>query len=930
VIGPRRASLTGRGPELAALAQAVASARRGSGGLVLVSGEAGVGKSRLCREFAAAVDGAVQLRGQAYPGDRVVANAILVDTLRTARRDAACPLWPAALGHAAVLGTVVPELLDESGGGAALDDEAHVFETVLDVVAEAAGERPVIWLAEDVQWADPASWRFLQYCVRRTPSMRLLMLCTFRDDEAMPDDQAWTRFSVLGPRDGLARLRLGRLSPADSESVARELCGDSLDEAAVQAVAERSGGTPLLVEELAAMYETLGAGAGGVPEVIQATARERSRIAGESAQGLLQLAAVMGHDADLDLLVDLRPDQAPAVEPLVAAGLLRPLTEAGRAGTVEFRHPLLREAVYEGIPWEHRRRLHAEAADALTEHASSQSVERVAQHWELAGRPERALEALVHVIGQARRQGNLNRSVGLGRLALELVERHERLAPQRATVVEPLIEDLVAQGAYQDAQPLLPPAWQAAAPGSPARQQLTAMRALVEWYLGSPVERLIRMVEDELAGPVEKGSREEAMLCTVGGVIWHAYGDARRSGELSERGRRAAVASGDVDIEGRAMVHRAWLRAVDVHQCAAIVAELRDLAHHLRAAGAHAREASVLLQVARGTLDEADMERAEKVGQTWNPWCALGARVLRAHVAVFAGRLADAEPALREAEARLDERSQALWYVRVVRATAALMQGRYAEAAARLAENEASYRSDTVTEGADTQALAGWLCLEEGDVEGAAAAFEVALQALDYTRLEPGMAAGPWFIALQVDALLRGGQADQAARVLARTVERERDPDMDRYTAASLLAAELRLEPTPERLRAAVEAAAEPWPWLAGLCQVWGARLLGDREAARAAADTWRRLGYQPGVERAERLLGSLGRGGTGAARVLTAREEMVAALIAEGLTNAQIAERLHISPVTVAHHVSSVLDKLGVSSRTQVAVLLTRGDAGR
>jgi hypothetical protein len=228
VIGPRRTGLIGRAAELAALASAAEEARRGHGGLVLVHGEAGVGKSRLCREFAASVGDALHLRGQAYSGDAVVAHAILVDTLRAARRDPSSTLWDAARSRTSALGAVVPELLADDGGTVQFDDEARIFESVLDLCEEVGAGRLVVWLAEDGQWADAASWRFLHYCSRRAQTMRLLVLATFRDDESLPDEPAWTRLAVLGTRDGVARVALSRLSEADTERMVRDVYGASL------------------------------------------------------------------------------------------------------------------------------------------------------------------------------------------------------------------------------------------------------------------------------------------------------------------------------------------------------------------------------------------------------------------------------------------------------------------------------------------------------------------------------------------------------------------------------------------------------------------------------------------------------------------------------------------------------------------------------
>jgi DNA-binding NarL/FixJ family response regulator len=923
MMGTRRAALVGREAELSALQRAAASARDGQGGLVLVHGEAGIGKSRLCRDFAASVGHALHLRGQAFPGDDTVAHAILVDTLRAARRDSASAWWATAQRRASVLGAVVPELLEAEHAAVQFDDETRIFETVLDIVDDVAAGRLVVWLVEDIQWADPASWRFLHYGSRRAPSMRLLVLATFRDDESVPDDPAWTRLVMPGSREGTERLGLERLSPSDTERLVLELCGTSVADTDLRAVVERSEGTPLLVEELVAMSGTVGTRRGTVPEVVRLTARERARKAGTNSRALLDLAAVMGHDADLDLLVDLRPDQAMAVDSLVDAGLL---TSAGDGRAVEFRHPLLREAVYEEIPWERRRRLHAEAAAALTDHASVQSVERIARHWELAGRPDEALACLREVIDAAHRQDNLHRAAALGVLAIALIDRHERLRPQRERTVQPLIEDLFLTGNWT---PLLPLVWEAVgviARDDPRRPRLVAILAQGEVQnLGKAILDVGRLIHDALTAAGDTATPDTALLHHSLGLIAWIHLDLPRALEHAEQAERAATACGVLEIEIRARILRAWVDLGMGVSRDQVRADMVGAVSDARAAHLGPREASALLQVARISLDAVDIRRAEEAGRSSARWYELGAQLLRGFVFAFAGRAAEALEILTELPSLVDIGRQALWTALMGRCLVLLMQGYPRQAREVIAEMREVSAAISNLQG-DELTLSGWAAWEEGDVSAAAAAFDQSLAALKGSRLEPGY-AGPYFIALHVDALMRAGRTADARSVLTAQSPREDRSDADRYTVAAFAAARLRLQPSAERLTAALDACrAADWPWLEGLCAAWGAELLGDPASAAHARRLWHQVGYGPGVARMDMVIArDAHREEPELGRLLTAREAEVADLIAEGLTNAQIGERLGISTVTVAHHVSSVLDKLGVASRTQVAVLRAR-----
>jgi DNA-binding CsgD family transcriptional regulator len=149
-------------------------------------------------------------------------------------------------------------------------------------------------------------------------------------------------------------------------------------------------------------------------------------------------------------------------------------------------------------------------------------------------------------------------------------------------------------------------------------------------------------------------------------------------------------------------------------------------------------------------------------------------------------------------------------------------------------------------------------------------------------------------------------------------------PQPDRFFAAAVAAAQFRLHPSPATsVDAHTRAATAPWPWLDALIGCWRGELLGDIDAGRAALDLFDDIGARRGVKRAETVLRRLGapvprqrhsRGG------LSTRELEIAGLVADGLSNTQIAAFLFVNRATVASHVTHILTKLDFSSRTQIA----------
>ena len=381
----------GRADAEEAFQSALAGAARGEGAVVLIYGEAGIGKTRLCDQVGDAHrDAGGQLVvGRAVLDEAAIAFSAVADALRSARRSAP-RLWRAALARADVLGAVVPELAAPGGRRSGPPDRPVVFEALLDSVDESTtADRATLWVLDDVHWADDATWHFVRYAARRVGDMSLVLAVTFRDEEIGPASSRWLELVQLKRDRRVVTLPLDRLAADDARRVVEAL-DPSLSAEQAAWVVERSAGTPLLIEELTRLAARPG-DLPAVPDVVRATVLQRTARLGPAGRELLELAALAGLAVDGRLLQALRPG-AP-VQELVEVGLL------GRDGAgYRFRHPLLWEAARAEVPPARRRRLHEELAAALRAD-DDRAAEQVADHLRRAGRPQDGVRELAERAG---------------------------------------------------------------------------------------------------------------------------------------------------------------------------------------------------------------------------------------------------------------------------------------------------------------------------------------------------------------------------------------------------------------------------------------------------------------------------------------------------------------------------------------------------
>ena len=397
-------TFVGRERELAELSAALAGARAGRGGFALISGEAGIGKTRLADTVAArAAEQRFRiLWGRSWESAGAAPFWPWVQVLRACVREladgalASCP--PEVLGHVAEL---VPEIRQRMTvpvlPKAPTDSEEARFarfDAVSSFLAHAAHDRPLLLVLDDVHWADLASLVLLELFCQSLPGLPVLVLATYRDPQAGETEL---------DSDMLARLvRLGHhsvLRGLSEPEVARfvEVTGGAKPlESFVSALHEATNGNPFFVVEVLhllaaeppekqleqAMAETF-----PIPPSVRVTIRKRLSLLPEAAHSILTVGAVIGREFDLPVLE--RACERPAVELLgmlghaVEAGIV--VAAQGAARRYAFSHGLVRETLHDDIPAGERAALHGRVGESIESvHAGrlEEHLAELAHHFE--------------------------------------------------------------------------------------------------------------------------------------------------------------------------------------------------------------------------------------------------------------------------------------------------------------------------------------------------------------------------------------------------------------------------------------------------------------------------------------------------------------------------------------------------------------------
>jgi DNA-binding CsgD family transcriptional regulator len=838
---------------------AFAEAADGHGRLVLVGGEAGGGKTALLRAFCG--------RDRAA---RVLWGAC--ERLFTPR--ALGPFLDIADAAGVELGTLAPH-------------RRAPYELLGLLAGELERRPPTVLVVEDVHWADVGTLDVLKLLARRIETWPVLALVSFRDDQLTHSAPLQI---VLGELAGARGVDRCHIAPLSLEGV-RILAGPAGADG--ERLFERTGGNPFFVTE------ALAAGEVELPESVRAAVLARAAHLAPPARRLLEAAAVAPARIELWLLEAIAPGDLVALEECLASGMLRHDREA-----LQFRHELARLAIEESVAPHHRTRLHRAVLAALSSNSAAGQVDpaRLAHHAQAAGDVD---AVLLYAPAAGERAAKLS--------AHQEAAEHFARALQHADVL------------------------------SADRQAYLWERRSYECYLTHQIAEALAARREALALHKARGDRVRegdsrrwlSRLAWFDGDRVAAVTEARSAIDLLSReppGRELAMAYSNQaqlcmladDLPGASA---AATRAIEL---ADGLGETEILAHALTNLGG-AQSLRVwpdgVAQLERSLALALEAGLEEHVARAYTN---LGSRALRSR------RYADADRYLSAGLAYCEEHDLDAWVAYMTGSVARLRfdQGRWDEAAkqAQIVLREAKV---AVASRIEPLVVLGRLRARRGD-PGAWDPLEEALVLARGTeelqRLAPVAAARAEARWLEGDP---GAVAEETDAVLSLALSLG-DPWASgelyawrqRAALADRVDAEAVAEPFASELRGDWPAAARAWDELGCPYEAALARADSERDALleRALAD-FQRLGAVPAARATARRLRL--RGVRNIARgprrstlknpaQLTSRQVEILALLRDGLTNAEIADRLYITPKTVAHHVSAILAKLGVRSRRQ------------
>jgi DNA-binding CsgD family transcriptional regulator/tetratricopeptide (TPR) repeat protein len=404
--------LFGRGAELTEVRQALARASGGSPQVVVVSGESGVGKTSLWAEVLAgsetlALTGhCLPLEGEAMPFTPVIAALRgLVRSLGADQQAQLLRSWPvefSGLLPGGLVGRVVADEAGRQSSDATLSSsgQARLFEGLLSLIGDIARSGPVVWLVEDVHWADRSTLDLVAFLARNLSTEHVLLGLTMRTDDIHRQHPLRRWLAELDRLPIVTRIDLGRLSRQATQEQLGRLAGETataVDQELVDFVFDRSAGNPLFTEQLLPWTRDPSQ---QLPETLHDLVSARLGTLPDSVHRLLEVAAVLGRDCALDLLADVAGRAEPDIEVDLQQAIERHFVRAGPGVGYSFVHPLFREILETDMLPGRRRRLHKAAAEAMSRRAVDsleefETIGQIAHHWEVAEIPESAFEATV-------------------------------------------------------------------------------------------------------------------------------------------------------------------------------------------------------------------------------------------------------------------------------------------------------------------------------------------------------------------------------------------------------------------------------------------------------------------------------------------------------------------------------------------------------
>ena len=895
----------GRAVQLAQVAEVIARVEAGQPWLVAIEGDPGVGKTALARRCLA---GATGLRVLSARGDQAEADLEfgLVDQLFRAA------------------GAVFPALSPAGGTGSAASSFA-VGARLLEVVGEQQATGAVAILIDDLQWADRRSVEALTFMLRRLSVDPVMAVVVYRGSSDHLDEAAQRMLSSVENR---LRVPLDGLGLEEIGSLAAALTAGPLDEEAVQRLYQGTGGHPLYLRTVLSEgsgFDPRAPGRMALPRTLTEAIGDHLRVLPPQTRAILEILAVLNMRLPLAQLGEAAEvgSAGAAIEPAVAAGLVHWSPDEPTC-PVEIRHPLVRDAIYAGIPAARRRTLHARAASMVSESASWKH--RVAA----LDRPDEPLAGELEQLAGEEAAG--------GRLALAATHLQwaSDISPARADRERRLLTAALHLTLAEEARGLaLRPAVEEAGP-SPLRSCVLGTMAFSSGQLAEAQLLLSQALAQARNDP---GSQPlAAVIASRLAIVCALVGDAEKVQALG----RWALGTGCLDAAAASMTRT--VIAVGASQVAGPAEALAELGH-LEADPARVGPVDVDGLAFRGgfrllagdlgpaisdltaSLIMARRGATVTAGQRACCYLALAQYLAGAWDDV----LLTAEQGFSAAAIHTRRFELPMLHLAAGCVPAGRGQAEEAERHAALAE-EAAASLDYGQERVYAAMARALVCQASGDYLGMADAL------------------GPWqdektldgrsrvyavlWRPLLAEGLIGSGQLEQAAAVLDGL---RADSGKVGYLQPALAWLEGWLaeqQGNPEQAREIYargedSASTQSPVYTARLLLAYGSllRRAGNRKNAverlRRAAGLYDALRAEPFIARVDEELAACHLPGTPAkkhsALALTSRETEVAHLVGKGLSNPEIAAELFISRKAVEYHLGNIYAKFGLHGRQQL-----------
>jgi ATP/maltotriose-dependent transcriptional regulator MalT len=626
-MGGRVASptLVGRVEELQVLEAARRRAADGEPAVVLVGGEAGVGKTRLVAELTTrcTIDGIRVLYGGCIPvGEGTLPYAPIVEALRALLADLGGDQVRALIGPSWLeLAHLLPSLGEPEGDLLGQATQTRLFELLLGLLGRLSDQAPLVLVIEDVHWADHSTRDLLSFLVRNLRRERVLLIVTYRSDEPQPARLGpWLAELDRGP---VQRLQLPRFQRAELVAQLTGILRAAPDADLVDAVFARSQGNPFFTEEL---IEGVRVGSDALPATLRDLLGGRIQVLSAPAQQTLKVAAVAGRPISHRLLAavaELDDERLiVALREAVAAQLL--VARPGNDG-YDLRHALLREVVDADLLPGERMALHAAYARVLADRpeladaSPAVAAAELAAHWQAASDPVRALPALVVAGRTAEQAGAFPEAYRHYQQGLALWDQ----VPNAAQLcgldrVDLLLRAGVAAGQAGHVEPSRMLFAEALDRLDPAADPMRAARLLMVlgrryWEAGDEPASLASFDKATRLLPAEPSADRARVLAA------HAYA-LQLAGRTNEAAERAE--------EALAVARRVGARAEEAHALDIVgtcIADKGDVAtgiDHLVKARRLAEQVGYPQAIARAYLNLGSLlRRAGRLEESWEVTC---------------------------------------------------------------------------------------------------------------------------------------------------------------------------------------------------------------------------------------------------------------------------------------------------------------------